>query len=172
MRKILFFIAVILIFKAAPVFASDYITTQVPDAQPVGEGRLTFMFWDVYDATLFAPQGEFEEKQPFALSLTYLRELKGNKIADRSAEEIRKLGFSDEVRLATWHSQMRNIFPDVSEGVRLTGLYNAKGESIFYKNGVEVGRIKDPEFSRYFFDIWLDQKTSQPELRAALLGIR
>lgn len=172
MRKILFILAVLLVLNTAPVFASDYIEDKVPNAKTVGEGRLTYMLWDVYDAVLYAPNGKFEPQKPFALSLTYLRDLSGKKIADRSVEEMRNQGFKDEIRLAAWHTQMTNIFPDVSEGVSLTGLYTDNGESIFYKNGIEVGRIKDKEFGKYFFDIWLNKKTSAPDLRANLLGLR
>lgn len=153
-----------------PAFALDYIRTAVPAAEPVGKGRLTVMFWDVYDAVLYAPQGRFSEKRPFALSLTYLRDLKGRAIADRSTEEMRSLGFTDEIRLATWHSQMRRIFPDVSNGTTLTGVYTGEGHSVFYRDGREVGRITDPEFGNYFFRIWLDENTSAPDLRAQLLG--
>lgn len=173
MRKILFLIAILLIMKAVPAFANDtYIRSFVPNAEPVGQGRLTFMLWDVYDATLYAPQGQFQEGQPFALTLSYLREISGRSIADKSIEEMRRLGFDDEVRLATWHTQMREIFPDVKEGVRLTGVYTDKDESVFYHNSKEVGRIADPLFGQYFFKIWLDDRTRAPELRAALLGQR
>ena len=154
-----------------PAYALDHIRTYVPAAQKVGKGRLTYLFWDVYDATLYAPQGSWQEGQPFALQLSYLREIEGKKIADRSVEEMRNQGIKDEVKLATWHAQMRKIFPNVDEGVRLTGVYTEKGETVFYKNDREVGRINDPEFSKAFFDIWLNEKTSAPDLRRKLLGV-
>lgn len=154
----------------APTFAVDHIRSYVPDVQKVGQGRMTYMFWDIYDATLYAPQGAWNHHKPFALQLSYLRTLKGKKIADRSAEEIRGQGFTDEVKLATWHAQMRKIFPDVDVGISLTGVYTKAGETIFYRDNSEIGRIKDPEFSKAFFGIWLDEKTSAPELRRKLLG--
>jgi ribosomal protein L10 len=33
-----------------------------------------------------------------------------------------------------------------------------------------LGTIDDPEFSRFFFGIWLDPRTQKPDLRSALLG--
>ncbi len=156
----------------APAHAFEHIRINVPAAETVGKGRLSVMFWDVYDAALFAPGGQWRAEGPFALSLTYLRDIRGRAIADRSAEEIRKLGFGDEVTLATWHNQMRGIFPDVAEGTTLTGVYTEDGESIFYHDDQEIGRVRDPAFGRYFFNIWLDPQTSAPELRARLLGQR
>ena len=153
-----------------PSYALDHIRAFVPAAEKVGEGRLTYMLWDVYDASLYAPQGNWDPRQPFALQLSYLRELDGKKIADRSVEEMRAQGITDEIKLATWHAQMRKIFPDVDMGVSLTGVYTEQGTAIFYRNDVEIGRINDPQFSKAFFDIWLNQKTSAPDLRRKLLG--
>lgn len=153
-----------------PAHAAEHIRTYVHAAQKVGEGRLTYLLWDVYDATLYAPDGSWQEGQPFALRLSYLRKIEGKKIADRSVEEMRKQGISDEVKLAAWHAQMSEIFPDVDEGVSLTGIYTEKGEAVFYKNNKEIGTIRDPAFSQAFFNIWLGEDTSAPDLRRKLLG--
>ena len=155
---------------AVPAYAFGQIETYVPAAEKVGEARMTYIFWDVYDATLYAPNGVWQENGPFALKISYLIDLDGQQIADRSAQEIRGQGFTDEARLAVWQDQMRKIFPDVSEGISLTGVNTDGGEAVFYKNDVEIGRIKDREFSRAFFGIWLSEKTSEPDLRRKLLG--
>jgi hypothetical protein len=153
-----------------PAYAGNYIRIFVPNAEKVGQGRLSVMLWDVYDAVLYAPEGRWQRDQPFALQLSYLRDIPGKKIADRSIEEIREQGFTDEVRLADWHAQMRSIFPDVHEGVSLTGVFTNTGETIFYEDDREIGRIKDPQFGRQFFNIWLSPQTSAPDLRRKLLG--
>lgn len=158
------------VLSAVPTYAIDHLRTYVPGAQKVGEGRLTYLLWDVYDAALYAPRGKWSHDKPFALRLSYLRPIKGKKIADRSAEEIRGQGFTDEIKIAAWHAQMKKIFPDVNEGVSLTGVYTQMGETVFYRNNTEIGRIKDPEFSKVFFDIWLNEKTTAPDLRRKLLG--
>ena len=170
-RKTLLLACVMVFTNLAHVHAVEYIKPYIPNAEKAGEGRLTYLFWDVYDATLFAPNGQTDgNRPPLALSLSYLRPIEGRKIADRSIEEMRKLGLNDEVKLADWHAQMKNIFPDVDMGITLTGVYNNDGSTIFYKNGENIGRISDPDFTRAFFDIWLDEKTSAPDLRQSLLG--
>jgi len=35
-----------------------------------------------------------------------------------------------------------------------------------------IGEIPDAAFSRAFFSIWLDPRTAEPGLRAALLGLQ
>jgi len=150
--------------------AGSSVKTYIPNAEVVGKGRLNYLIWQVYDATLYAPDGRYQQDKPVALSLYYLRAIKGRQIADKSAEEIRRQGFKDEVTLATWHEQMRRIFKDVVAGTVLTGIRNNKGQTIILKDGREIGSFRDPEFARHFFDIWLGNNTSAPRLRDALLG--
>ena len=155
-----------------PAYASPLISQHVPDAKEVGSGRLSVVFWDVYDITLYAPEGDWQHSKPFALKITYMRTIDGTDIADRSAEEMRNLGYNNEVKLAAWHSQMRTIFPDVAPGTELTGVYRSDQSTIFYHNNQQIGLVRDPEFGQWFFDIWLSEKTPEPQLRAALLGKR
>lgn len=164
-------IALMAMIGVRPALATDYIHELVPEAAKVGEGRMDFMVWDIYDAALFAPFGQWQSNKPYALQLTYLRTLSGVKIADRSVQEMRGVGYSDEVQLAAWHTQMRSIFPDVHDGDVITGIYTAEGHTVFYRDDSEIGRIKDKEFGRAFFSIWLDPKTSAPDLRERLLGL-
>lgn len=171
LQNIIGIASLLALIAITPAYALNHIQSHVPAAQKVGEGRLTYLFWDVYDATLYAPEGDLKKDGAFALKLSYLRPLEGKKIADQSIEEIRAQGITDEVKLAAWHSQMRKIFPDVEEGVSLTGVKTKTGETIFYKDSAEIGRIKDPMFSEAFFNIWLDKTTRAPDLRRKLLGI-
>lgn len=166
-RRIL--IAVIALFFATPAIAADVATQQIPNAQKVGEGRLSVAFWDVYDATLYAPNGQWSPKQPFALSIRYFREIEGADIADHSVEEMKKQGFSDEQQLADWRKQMQDIFPDVKNGTELVALFIAH-KTTFYHDGRISGVIQDLQFSKHFSNIWLSEKTSEPALRKALLG--
>ena len=152
-------------------FASDAITRSIEKAAIVGTGRLSFMLWDMYDATLYAPEGVWRKNQPFALSLYYLREVKGRDIADRSVQEIRKQGYSDEITLAAWHSQMRTIFPDVEQGTVLTGIFIPGKDTRFYEGDRLIGTIKGDLFAQWFFGIWLSENTSEPQFRKKLLGL-
>ncbi len=156
----------------SPGVIDQVIKDYVPNAQLVGQGRLTVFIWDVYDAFLYAPGGQWHPDRPFALKLLYLRRLYGDKIAQRSTIEIRNQGFGDEDRLATWDKEMERIFPDVDEGVSLTGIYTDTSQSLFFLNNQEIGVIGDPEFGRQFFGIWLNENTSEPDLRRQLLGAR
>lgn len=147
------------------------VATYIENPRPVGEARLEVLFWDIYDAKLIAPNGRYSPDKPFALSLTYLREFEGKNIASRSIDEMRDQGMDDEVKLAKWFEKMQQLFPNVDEGHTLTGVVDTNQHSHFYFNDNKVGTIEDPEFTKWFFDIWLSEQTSQPEMRQQLLGV-
>lgn len=146
------------------------ISEWVPQAKLVGQAKMTYLFWDVYDARLYAADGQWQASTPFALELNYLRDLDGEAIAKRSVEEIRKQGFSDEAVLARWYQQLSAILPDVKKGTRLTGVVDQNKHTRFYLDGQPLAEVNEPLFSTWFFNIWLSEATSEPKLRAQLLG--
>lgn len=151
---------------------TETILNAVPGAAVVGQGVLSYAFWDVYKATLFANNGVWDPNKPFALSIEYYRTIKGKDIADRSVQEIRQQGFNNEVTLAAWNSQMKTIFPDVKKGTVLTAVYIPGQQTTFYNGADTIGIVKGDDFGQSFFGIWLAEKTSEPTLRRALLGLK
>ena len=165
-----FLILILAFFFASHATAAETINQYIPNKQKVGEGRLSIAFWDIYDAVLYAPNGKYNPEAPYALSIRYFREIDGADIAERSIYEMKKQGASDEKLLHSWYHQMLEIFPDVKDGTELTALFTSKKTTKFYHNGKLIGVVKDPLFGKHFSDIWLSEKTSEPELRLKLLG--
>lgn len=159
-----------LIGMSAPSFAEN-LNQYIEAPKLVGKARLKFMFWNVYEASLIAPRGHFSQETPFALELKYMRGFEGKEIASRSIDEMRSLGMDDEVKLAKWYQEMQGIFPDVKEGEMITGVVDNNQISHFFFNDKPLGIVHDKEFSKWFFNIWLSEKTSQPEMREQLLGL-
>ena len=71
---------------------------------------------------------------------------------------------------ARWLGEMTRIFPDVRAGDRITGVQRPGTGARFFVNGRLQGELPDSDFARLFFGIWLSPRTSEPALRAALLG--
>jgi hypothetical protein len=141
--------------------------------QAQGQGSLRWFGLKIYDAQLkvspgFTAAALFDK--PFALELVYARKLYGKAIAERSLEEMKKVGVGTEQQQQQWLSIMLDTFPDVGADDRLTGVHNPGVGALFYMNGKLIKTINDVEFSKAFFSIWLDPKTSEPDLRRALLG--
>jgi hypothetical protein len=144
--------------------------------QPQNRGRLTVWGFEVYDARLWtAPDFELRNypRTAFALELQYLRALSGPAIAERSLEEMRRLAPVAADKASAWLDAMRRIFPDVARGDRIVGVHLPGQGAEFWLNGRRIGRVADPQFSQLFLGIWLDERTSEPRLRAQLVqGLR
>lgn len=146
--------------------------TSLGGVVPTAPVRLRVWGFEVYDARLWTPAG-FRHSQyaqhPFALELQYLRRLEGSAIASRSIDEMRRVGSFTDAQAQSWQSAMRELFPDVRQGDRITGINLPGVGAEFWVNGQRVGLVKDAAFARLFFGIWLDERTSEPKMRAQLL---
>lgn len=131
-----------------------------------GRGEFRRFGFLVYEAVLWAADDPLHP--PLALKLTYKRSIAGAAIAEASVKEIRRLGLADEAKLARWGERMAGLFPDVRSEDFIVGEYRAEVAN-FYFNGRRLGQIDEAGFAAAFFAIWLDARTSAPDLRAALL---
>jgi hypothetical protein len=127
----------------------------------------------IYDARLWAAD-EFAadrfDRHALALELQYARTLYGRLIAERSLEEMKRQGgFTDE-QGERWLASMKQAFPDVNKGDRITGVQRPGESTRIFVNGTLRGELRDAEFTRRFFGIWLAPQTSEPKLRQSLLG--
>lgn len=149
------------------------VRSELPGARLLGSGRLTFMLFHVYDARLWGGP-DFDvaryDQVPLALELEYARSFDNADIAERSIEEMRRSGPIAPEKVARWLSAMKQAFPDVAAGDRTTGVQVPGVAARFFVNGKLTGEIRDGEFTRLFFGIWLSTRTSEPRLREALLA--
>lgn len=145
------------------------VQERIPDASVVGEARFTYYFWDVYDAVLYAPEGKWPAER-FALRLTYLRDFEGKEIAERSIKEMKAQGLENEEKISAWLKAMNDIFPDINEDEHLLGVVGDNGEALFYQQDSLLGKVEDPEFTRWFFNIWVGEKTTEPDFRDKLIN--
>ena len=153
------------------------VRAEIPEARRSGSGEFRYFGFLVYQATLWVgPQGLGARlgDAPFALQLRYARSLKGSDIAQRSEEEMRKLGEGSPAQRAAWLQAMQQLFPDVQDGDTLTGVFTPQGanpaQSRFYFNGALRGTVPGTAFGRAFFSIWLSPQTPAPGLRNDLLA--
>ena len=144
----------------------------VPEPRVVGKGRLSVLMVPVLDVTLFGPQGQWRQDQPYAIRVDYLVDLDGPHMAKHAVDQMRSAGCKDTARLAAWHGRLAAILPDVKRGDTLYGVRTAAGTTGFYLGDRPLGAIQDPAFTDAFFAICLSPRTTQPNLRRQLLGGR
>jgi len=146
------------------------VAETMPPVKLIGGGELTFLGLSIYDGYYWGPARGYSMQQSFALDLHYRRTLKGAMIAERSVDEITKMGFGTSEDRSRWGGAMKRIFPNVTDGDRLTGVNVPGIGARFFHNGAPIGEIAEPAFAQAFFGIWLDAKTSRPDFRRQLLG--
>jgi hypothetical protein len=138
-----------------------------------GQGTLRFLGFEIYSAQLWVSPG-FDASdytaQPLVLQLTYQRDFTAEAIAERSIQEMRRVGRFTPAQATRWQQALQAALPDVKAGDQLTGIYQPGAGAVFQMGGQVVGEVKDPEFSRLFFGIWLSPRTSEPALRQTLIG--
>jgi hypothetical protein len=147
-----------------------------PTVHLQGQGRMRFLGLQVYDIRLWttepsSPAQDWPGKA-LALEIEYARNFAARMIAERSLEEMRRSGPVAADVAESWLRTMSQVFPDVKPGDRITGVQRPEGLSRFFHNGNLRGEVRDAEFTRRFFGIWLGESTSEPSLRNSLLGRR
>jgi hypothetical protein len=138
--------------------------------QPLGQGEMRWLGLSLYRARLWVGGERFVATEPFALALTYSRDIGRDRLVETTIAEMRRLGGQEEGRLARWREDLRRLFPEVRAGETLIGVH-LPGQGVRFFHGVRpAGEIADADFARAFFAIWLDPRTRAPELRERLLG--
>lgn len=148
-------------------------TAPLAGVRRAGQGTLRFLGFEIYRAQLWVSPG-FDAvdygARPLALQLAYQRDFTAQAIAARSIKEMQRVGTFTAAQAARWQEELQAALPDVKAGDQLTGIYRPGAGAVFQMGGQVVGEVKDPEFSRLFFGIWLSPRTSEPALRQALIA--
>jgi hypothetical protein len=144
-----------------------YLDGALNSAKLQGSGRLTWWGFHVYDASLYRAGNPASTE--FALDIHYQKSLSGLSIANRSAEEMKKIGVPD-AQATQWGKELAGFMPDIESGQTLTAVYAPAQGTVFYHDGKRIAQVPGADFSKAFFGIWLDPKTSAPKLRKDLLG--
>ena len=154
----------------AVAIASPPPSAQITTIPVVGQGTLSVAFWDIYQATLRAPNGAYTPTQPFALSLTYLRNVSKKNLIKETKKQFKKMGQSSPSNIANWLTKLDELWVDVQENETITLYVDDEQYAHFYHDTQWLGIIEDPAFSAAFANIWLSENTSEPALRTQLLG--
>ena len=166
LNKIILKLSVFVISMAATNLT---LADPTADLQVVGEARLKFLFWQIYDSTLFSNSGTYQELEPnLALKISYRRKISAEQLIRRTREEWQKMSLLSS-QTEEWLLSLEAILPDVDKGDLVILKVDEELASNFYFNGSFIGRLGSPAFTA-FLNIWLSEKGSYPELQRELTG--
>ena len=149
--------------------AGGYWRSLVPDATQVGQGQFRRFGFLIYEASLWAPDATYQADGPFALRLRYARAITRDQIVDASLDQMRAIGIDVDAH-PRWKDQLESALSGVEAGDTLTGIHLPGQGAIIFRDGVRLGALEQA-LANAFFSIWLDRNTTEPALRAALLGL-
>lgn len=138
----------------------------------VGSAKFSVYFWDIYNSTLYTTTGQYPvsvEQSNIVFHIEYLRDITSADLIERTIEQWQHLGLKSS-EYQQYLPQLEQLWPDIKAGDSLTLLIN-QSQSKFYFNQKYLGSIKQHIFGQQFLNIWLSAKSSQPKLRAQLLGV-
>lgn len=139
----------------------------------VGKGKLSVLFWDIYNAELYTVDGAYHKSQfPIALRLVYLRDFDKDDLISETQKQWKKLGFKDQNKITLWVASLDKLWRDVKKHESITLYIDESSASFFYLDNEQLGQVDDPEFAQAFLDIWLSEKTSAPDVRKKLIAGR
>ncbi|MCQ1060231.1 chalcone isomerase family protein [Photobacterium sp. ZSDE20] len=137
----------------------------------VGDARLTWGPWVIYDSELRSPDGIYQgEGDNLALVIRYHRNIDSEDLIEATDDQWRHLGISSSKR-SRWTNQLEQIWPDVKKGDRLIFVMNGN-QGAFFQGNRQIGVLQDLEMSQSFLHIWLSPNTAYPEIRHQLIGKR
>jgi hypothetical protein len=137
----------------------------------VGEATFSILFWDLYQSQLRTTSGRypiFLESEQLIFQIRYLTDISNDNLIMRTIEQWQHQGISKGI-YQQYIEKLATIWPNIKKGDRLAMLMQ-KDKSVFYFNDQYIGAINDDVFGQLFVNIWLGDSTSEPSLRAQLLG--
>lgn len=170
MRSFVFLLSLLFCFPAMAAEKPEFLEPYVKAEEPAGKATLRKFLIKVYDGVLWADDG-VDYSKPFALALTYDVRIDSEDFIARTIEEIEASSGQSAKELERWKPELAKVFPAVKAGDTITAVNLPKKGVQFYFNGKMTGQIKDAQFAKLFFDIWLSPTTSEPSFRRSLLGI-
>ncbi|NQZ15954.1 MAG: chalcone isomerase family protein [Idiomarina sp.] len=156
---------------STPAFAASCEASVPGDFSKVGETRLSVLFWDVYDATLYSPSGEYEKSERQALNLNYLRDIDADDLIETTEEEWQKLKL-DSSEHEGWLAKLKDIWPNIKKGDCLLLVESDNGYAEFYQGEELLGTVESQVFTDQFLAIWLSPESRFEDERNELVGAK
>ncbi|MGY3885559.1 chalcone isomerase family protein [Aeromonas aquatica] len=161
-------LAALMLLVATAVQAS---TAPWQQLRPVGQGEMSWLWFKLYDATLYSESGHYEPgRYPQALTITYAKSISRQDLLAVTGQEWQRLGVGNQDQRRRWLQQLATLWPDVSSGDALTFYVDDAGLGHFWWRDKPLGSMPDPQFSAAFLAIWLADNSRDPALTRRLRG--
>ena len=164
-----------LVFGLVGLFAlqgaarGDALSQIMPTAKRVGIARFKVIFFKIYDAELFAPNGSFRRNGPYALRLTYLINARKDRIISSTVKEMKRQKAASKAVIESWIPLMERHFISMDEGSQADFIHTGDGRLLITANGRVISEITDGAFITALMDVWLGPKVRDKAFQDSLM---
>lgn len=172
MRKAILSLIVFLSFSQT-AFAQSESRVVKDNLNPgflIGGSELRFWGLKVYQIFLWSEHKNFSYDKKFAIQINYNMAFSSEDLAKRSIYEIKRNHFLSEQEEKKYYLQLKQIFTPVKSGDQKVALFIPDQGLLMFSNANLNGKVSDLRLARLFVDIWLDEKSSYPEITRKILG--
>ena len=149
---------------------ADTLPEIMPTAKKVGEARFKVFLFKIYDAELFAPDGRFDRKGPYALRLNYLLDAKKDRIISSTVKEMKRQKAASSKVIEGWVPLMEDAFISMDKGSYADFIHTGDGRLLLTADGKLISEITDGRFITALMDVWLGPKVRDKEFQDKLMG--
>jgi len=146
------------------------VSYAMPEARLIGTADFNWLFWDLFDASLWSADGLFSWDRPFALSLTYRTDFSGGELTQSTVEELERVTDWSDSDLAAFRNRIASCMADVQAGDRFTAMGPDPDTVVLYLNSEERCQLSGTGLRRDYFGIWLSKKSRFPMKSRELTG--
>lgn len=143
-----------------------------PELPLRGSGRLSWMWYDIYDVELRLPAGAAADPavNPCQLTFRYLRAFSAAELAKATTSTVReRMAGHDRDAVERGLAAINALWPAVVAGDALVLTARPGGGTAVALNGRELGVVPGDAFARVLFSIWLGEDPVDGGLKRRLL---
>jgi len=140
----------------------------------VSEGTATWLFFDIYQASLYVdsskkslPNNFLEDSESLKLKLCYLKEITPD-IFIEGANKVLPKDISPQLKKEV--ERLHMAYQAVKPGDCYTLKYTPQGGTTLLLNEASIFSSSEPGFKAVYFGIWLGENPLSEDLKANLLG--
>ncbi|CUH52327.1 chalcone isomerase family protein [Shimia marina] len=140
--------------------------------QAVGAGQFRYLGLKVYDAQMFAPQGQgFEEEGLYALEIEYARKIRRAVLLRASLSEMERIegARSDHAEIM---QKLEACYRDIRPGDRIVAAPEASDALKFWVNGTRTCTLRHRDIRDRYMAIWLSDKARDRQFAQQVMAAR
>tara|TARA_R110002050_G_scaffold118195_2_gene235378 strand:+ start:3698 stop:4270 length:573 start_codon:yes stop_codon:yes gene_type:complete len=160
------FVATPQVFKNNSPVISKFFGNQ----PPMGQGSVTKYMFTVYKLALWAENNQYKYSNKLALQAWQEIEVTQEDLIKETLKKIYDNNHVSDEKLGQYEGYLKKIYPaNIKPKQTWTVIYIPNKSIDFYFNGKPYGKVKDMDFAKKYFGIWMNPAGEFKDLRQNLL---